>query len=63
VRLLRRHREAQDMERMLAGETWEDNDLVSCKDVTDRCTHLMEKTHQAAAEQTAAYVLGDDGTS
>jgi integrase len=32
VRLLRRHREAQDLERMLAGEAWEDNDLIFCRD-------------------------------
>ena len=32
VRLLRRHREAQDLERMLAGGAWQDDDLVFCQD-------------------------------
>lgn len=123
ARLLRRHREAQDLERMLAGEAWQDDDLVFCrddgtpwrpdhvskhfkklaaqagvpviklheggrhtgnslmrdagvdqevrmrevghagKDVNDRYTHLMEETHRAAAEQTAAYVLGTEDPS
>jgi len=33
------------------------------KDVNDRYTHLMEETHRAAAEQTAAYVLGTEDPS
>lgn len=32
VRLLREHRKAQLMARMRAGEAWQDNDLVFCKD-------------------------------
>jgi integrase len=29
--ILRRHREAQDLARMVAGEDWEDHDLVFCQ--------------------------------
>jgi integrase len=123
VQLLLRHRQAQELERMLAGEAWQDNDLIFCqadgrpwnpdyvskhfkklaaqagvpviklheggrhsanslmqdarvdqevrmrevghagKDVNDRYTHVLEEAHRAPAEHTAAYVLGDDGTS
>jgi len=31
------------------------------KDVNDRYTHVLEEAHRAAAEQTAAYVLSEDG--
>ena len=30
------------------------------KDINDRYTHTLEQAHRAAAEQTAAYVLGED---
>jgi integrase len=32
VRLLRTHRETQGLERQFAGEAWQDNDLVFCRD-------------------------------
>jgi integrase len=32
AQLLRRHRQAQELERMLAGEAWQDNDLIFRKD-------------------------------
>ena len=32
----------------------------SDKDVNDRYTHVLAEAHRAAAEQTAAYVLGED---
>jgi integrase len=31
----------------------------AAKDINDRYTHTLEEAHRAAAEQTAAYVLGD----
>ena len=117
--LLRGHHETQELERMLAGEAWQDNDLVFCqadgrpwnpdhvskrfrrlaaqagvpviklhegaahgqladagrrggpgaadadrrprrRDINDRYTHTLVEAHRAAAEQTAAYVLGED---
>jgi integrase len=30
------------------------------KDINDRYTYTLEQAHRAAAEQTAAYVLGED---
>ena len=35
----------------------------SDRDTNDRYTHTLEEAHRAAAEQTAAYVLGDGGTA
>ena len=32
----------------------------SDKGVNDRYTHMLIEAHRAAAEQTAAYVLGED---
>ena len=116
ARLLRRHREAQGLDRMLAGDAWQDGDLVFCqgdgrpwnpdhvsrrfrrlavqagvppiklheanslmrdagvdqelrmqivghsdRDINSRYTHTLAEAHRAAAEQTAAYVLGKDG--
>ena len=31
------------------------------RDVNDRHTYTVEEAHRAAAEQTTAYVLGEDG--
>lgn len=35
----------------------------SDSDVSDRYTHTPEEAHRTAAEQSATYVLGDDGAS
>jgi hypothetical protein len=35
----------------------------SDRDTNDCYTHTLEEAHRAAAEQTAASVLGEDGTS
>lgn len=32
IRLLREHRETQDLERQFAGEAWQADDLIFCKD-------------------------------